>query len=164
MGRGFEDLVRKNGLIMSFEGWRNHGMAISRNPSAMDPHVYARFAAGSRTSPKQYAAALRERALEQAAFAGRLQGFDALLTPAAPQAAVPLGEVDEDKLPLNRYARAVNYLGLVALALPVALDEQGLPVAIQLIGLPGSEFGLLELGERFEGLRGPFPAPPLCGA
>ena len=90
--------------------------------------------------------------------------FDALLTPATPQTAVPLEEVDEDKLPLNRYTRAVNYLGLVALALPVELDEQRLPIGIQLIGLPGSEFSLLELGERFESLRGPFPAPPLCGA
>lgn len=164
MSKGFEELVGKNGLIMSFEGWRNHGLAISQAPPIMDPHVYARFAAGSRVSAEQYAQALRERALEQAAFASRLQGFDALLTPATPQAAVPLREVDEHKLPLNRYARGVNYLGLAALTLPVELDECRLPVAIQLVGLPGSEFGLLSLGERFEALRGPFPAPPLRGA
>ena len=70
--------------------------------------------------------------------------------------------VDEAKMPLNRYMRAANYLGLVGLSVPAALDEEGLPIAIQLIGLPGSEFPLLAIGERYEALRGRFPAPPVA--
>jgi aspartyl-tRNA(Asn)/glutamyl-tRNA(Gln) amidotransferase subunit A len=160
LGFHFEDLVRKNGVIMSYEGWRNHAITILRDTSAMDPNVYRRFAAGAQMSKEQYAEALRARLDDQAKFAARLTGFDALLTPATPHTAVPVDAVDEAKMPLNRYMRAVNYLGLVALSVPAALDEDGLPIAIQLIGLAGAEYSLLETGERFEALRGRFPASP----
>ena len=51
---------------------------------------------------------------------------------------------------LSRFTRFVNYLGLPALAAPAGFDGSGMPVGLQLIGRPGSEAWLLEIGARFQ--------------
>ena len=52
-----------------------------------------------------------------------------------------------------------NLLGLPGLAVPFGMTEDGLPVAIQLVGRPWEEPLLLELGVRLEQARGPMPWP-----
>jgi len=42
---------------------------------------------------------------------------------------------------------------------PFGMTEDGLPVAIQLVGRPWEEPLLLELGVRLEQARGPMPWP-----
>lgn len=53
-----------------------------------------------------------------------------------------------------------NLLGFPALTVPFAVNEEGLPVGVQLVGRPWEEELLLEIGVRLEQARGPFPAPP----
>jgi Asp-tRNA(Asn)/Glu-tRNA(Gln) amidotransferase A subunit family amidase len=57
-------------------------------------------------------------------------------------------------------ATAFNLLGVPALTVPFTLDEQGMPVAVQIVGRPWEEEALLELGSALETARGPFQAPP----
>lgn len=57
-------------------------------------------------------------------------------------------------------ATAFNLLGLPALAVPLTLDEDGMPVGVQIVGRPWEEEALLELGAALETARGKFPAPP----
>jgi Asp-tRNA(Asn)/Glu-tRNA(Gln) amidotransferase A subunit family amidase len=52
-----------------------------------------------------------------------------------------------------------NLLGLPALTVPVTLDEQGMPVGVQIVGRPWEEEALLELGVALETARGPFEGP-----
>jgi len=53
-----------------------------------------------------------------------------------------------------------NLLGFPALSVPFTLDEQGMPVGVQLVGRPWEEEALLELGVALERGRGPFGTPP----
>jgi aspartyl-tRNA(Asn)/glutamyl-tRNA(Gln) amidotransferase subunit A len=62
---------------------------------------------------------------------------DAILTPATPSAAFALGEKSGD--PVSMYLNDIftvtaNLTGNPALALPAALDKQGLPLGLQVIG------------------------------
>ena len=51
---------------------------------------------------------------------------------------------------LSRFTRFVNFLGLPALAVPAGFDSSGLPVGLQIVGRPGSEALLLEIGSRLQ--------------
>jgi Asp-tRNA(Asn)/Glu-tRNA(Gln) amidotransferase A subunit family amidase len=53
-----------------------------------------------------------------------------------------------------------NLLGLPALSVPITLDEEGMPVGVQIVGCPWEEEALLELGVALEIARGPFAAAP----
>jgi Asp-tRNA(Asn)/Glu-tRNA(Gln) amidotransferase A subunit family amidase len=53
-----------------------------------------------------------------------------------------------------------NVLGLPAMVVPMTLTPDGLPAGVQLIGRPWDEELLLEVAERLEEARGPFPDPP----
>jgi amidase len=53
-----------------------------------------------------------------------------------------------------------NLLGLPALTVPMTLDEEGMPVGVQIVGRPWEEEALLEVGLALERARGEFKAPP----
>jgi amidase len=55
-----------------------------------------------------------------------------------------------------------NLLGLPALAIPVGLNEEGLPISVQALGKPWSEETLLEFGEKMEEARGRFASAPIA--
>ena len=50
-----------------------------------------------------------------------------------------------------------NILGLPALAVPLGLDNTGLPLSVQLVAKPWHEELLLQMGENLEEARGAFP-------
>ena len=55
-----------------------------------------------------------------------------------------------------------NVTGQPALSVPAGLDADGLPLAVQLVGPPGSEELLLGVAAQLEGvLRWPDRVPPL---
>src|SRR5215472_14986625 len=91
-------------------------------------------------------------------------GVDAILAPATPSAAFAIGEkgkADPIEMYLNDVVTVtVNMAGLPGIAVPGALDAQGLPLGLQLIGRPFEEETLFALGEVIEQAAGRFTPQP----
>jgi len=54
----------------------------------------------------------------------------------------------------------INLLGFPALTVPITMDEDGLPVGVQLVGRPWEEETILDLAIRIEEVRDPLPPFP----
>jgi amidase len=87
--------------------------------------------------------------------------YDALLTPALAEAPVPLGTMDplDEAYPLGAFTRSASFTpftapfnvsGQPAISLPLYQRDDGLPLAVQLIGQPAGEGDLLALAAQIE--------------
>ncbi len=89
-------------------------------------------------------------------------GIDAILTPATPSAAFPLGSASDDPVAMylnDVFTVTVNLAGLPGVSVPAGLDAGGLPLGLQLIGRPWEEGPLLNLAHSLERAAG-FVAKP----
>jgi aspartyl-tRNA(Asn)/glutamyl-tRNA(Gln) amidotransferase subunit A len=88
------------------------------------------------------------------------KGIHAMLTPATPSAAFGIGEKgggDPVEMYLNDiFTVTVNMAGLPGISVPGAIDRQGLPLGLQLIGRPFDEETLFSLGAVIEQAAGRF--------
>jgi aspartyl-tRNA(Asn)/glutamyl-tRNA(Gln) amidotransferase subunit A len=79
--------------------------------------------------------------------------LDALLTPTTPSTAFPMAAVYGDSV-LMQYADQLtvpaNHAGVPGISIPAGLDEQGLPIGIQILGHDFSEATLLRIGRAYE--------------
>jgi amidase len=100
-----------------------------------------------------------------------LAPYDALLTPALAQRPLELGSLDTAAAePLDTFVRSghftpftpiFNASGQPAIALPLFEGEDGLPLAVQLVGRPAGEGPLLALAAALEQAAPPIPRRPL---
>lgn len=106
-----------------------------------------------------YNRARRVRALIKKDFDDVFQsGVDAILTPATPSAAFPIGAM-ENMDPVQMYLNdvftvTVNLAGLPGISVPAGLDQKGLPLGLQLIGRPWEEGDLLNTAYALERAAG----------
>ncbi len=90
------------------------------------------------------------------------QGVDAILTPATPSAAFPLGMEMDDPVQMylnDVFTVTVNLAGLPGISVPAGTDKDGLPLGLQLIGRPWEEGDLLNTAYALERAAG-FVAKP----
>ena len=84
-------------------------------------------------------------------------GVDAILTPATPSAAFPLGQEFDDPVQMylnDVFTVTVNLAGLPGIAVPAGLDKTGLPLGLQLIGKPWEEGALMNVAQAIEDRAG----------
>ena len=100
-----------------------------------------------------YKKAQQVRTLIREDFVKAFQKYDLLLAPTAPDTAWRFGEKSAD--PLQMYAAdictvSLNIAGLPGMSLPFALDKNGLPIGVQLIGKPMGDGGIIRAGYALE--------------
>ncbi|MGB7418743.1 MAG: Asp-tRNA(Asn)/Glu-tRNA(Gln) amidotransferase subunit GatA [Erythrobacter sp.] len=87
---------------------------------------------------------------------------DLILAPTTPTASFPLGSLEDDPLTMylnDVFAVPASLAGLPAMNVPAALDPDGLPLGLQLVGKPFDEQGVLNAGLAIERRSG-FDAKP----
>jgi len=88
-------------------------------------------------------------------------GIDTILTPATPSAAFGVADQDMAADPVKMYLNdiftvTVNMAGLPGIAVPAGLDDNGLPLGLQLIGRPFDEETLFRTAHVIEQAAGHF--------
>lgn len=76
-----------------------------------------------------------------------------ILSPVTPTTAYPLGQTIDNPLEMymgDIYTVPVNIAGNPSLAMPCGVDQEGLPIGMQLIGRPFDEAGLYQVGYALE--------------
>ena len=104
-----------------------------------------------------YIKAQKTRRLIQDDFTNAFQDVDALLTPATPSPAFPIGQKDVD--PVTMYLNDVftvpaSLAGVPAMSVPSGLSANGLPLGLQLIAPSFKEDSLVKVGRVIEKAAG----------
>ena len=110
-----------------------------------------------------YLKAQKVRRLIKQDFDTAYETVDAILTPATPTAAFPVGRKVDD--PVTNFLNDVftvpaNLAGLPGMAVPAGLNADGLPLGLQILGRPFDEATLYSIGRVIEDAAA-FDAVPL---
>ena len=100
-------------------------------------------------------------------LASAFEAADLVVTPTSPSAAFRIGEKADDPLAMylnDIFTTPASLAGLPAAAVPSGLDEEGLPLSLQLTGRPFAEALVLRAARAFESQVGWTVAPGFRGA
>jgi aspartyl-tRNA(Asn)/glutamyl-tRNA(Gln) amidotransferase subunit A len=144
--------------------------AVHERTAVQDPRRFARYgadlrlrvAAGRTVPATLYLKAMRARAVLRDSVAQLFANYeiDAVLAPTLPTTAVEAdrlviegtGLEESVGVAWTRLTMPFNATGQPVLALPCGLDGDGLPVGVQLAGVPGREKALFETAALVEGV------------
>ena len=100
-----------------------------------------------------YSKAQKVRALVARDFQQAFEKVDVMLTPTSPGPAFPIGEKADDPVKMyleDMFTVPLNLAGLPGLSVPSMLNDQGLPLGLQIIGKPFDEATVLRAGFALE--------------
>ncbi|MFH0846836.1 MAG: amidase [Chloroflexota bacterium] len=143
---GFAETSDLNQLIMSVEAATYHEVMFSQRKNQYRPKISSLIEEGLAVPAVRYARALESRLRHRANIAPLFSEVDALVTPGAP------GIAPKDLTTTGSAVmqRPWSLTGLPSVSLPIGLGEAGLPLAIQLVGAPFGEAGLLSIARWCE--------------
>ena len=149
--------TRLNGFAEAAREVRLHFPEVDSNPATFSERFRANLAFGASFDE---AAMTKSRAMLDA-VAARLRAVlldaEAILMPTTPQAAFAHGGGPVTQADFTALA---NVAGLPALSIPAGWNDDGLPVAVQLVGRAGGEAALLDLGARLDAALNAYAPPP----
>lgn len=151
--------------------WRSSAVSLDipeDSFSLLEPLTRHLVLEGSRVSAAELAQALRSLSGFERAVIEEFSRFDVVITPGLATLPPEVGFYDlenplrnfEQQVQVTPFTSFVNVCGLPALALPTGSTPEGVPLGIHLIGRPGGEATLLQLGAQLEaelGWRGRRP-------
>jgi len=157
--------------IMLAEAAEFHENWMRTRPQDYGLDVRRTLEAGMLAPAMYYVRAQRARTVVLAETLAALEHHIALI---GPTAAIPAPRIDvggralgEGGQPVNmttavlRFTAPFNITGQPALALPIGLSSQGLPLSMQIIGRPFDEVSVFQVAAAYEEARGPLLQPML---
>jgi amidase len=141
------------------------GTVAGREPTAedMEPMSWAIFSMMQHVTSVQGIGLTAQLQVFARHLVSTLAPYDALLTPALAQRPLPIGSLDTaapepmktftDSGLFTPFTPVINATGQPAISLPLFQGDDGLPLAIQLVGRPAGEGQLLALAAQLEAAR-----------
>jgi Asp-tRNA(Asn)/Glu-tRNA(Gln) amidotransferase A subunit family amidase len=120
------------------------------------PKIKGRIEEGLTIPGYQYVEALHHRLVFQKEMNERLESFDAAFMPTVPSTA-PRGLASTGN---PAFCQPWSFCGFPSISIPSGIDNQGLPFAVQLVGLPMREENLIKVASWCEQVLG-FNLSPL---
>ncbi|PZQ22602.1 MAG: Asp-tRNA(Asn)/Glu-tRNA(Gln) amidotransferase GatCAB subunit A [Sphingopyxis macrogoltabida] len=146
---GLRDLPEKAGLQDMYAATRADGFG----PEVKRRIMIGTYVLSAGFYDAYYTQAQKVRTLISRDFAAAFETCDVILAPTAPSAAFGLGEKTADPLAMylnDVFAVPASLAGLPAMSVPAALNREGLPLGLQIIGKPFDEQGVLNAGLAIE--------------
>lgn len=159
---GAPDMGRLNALmhlVMAVEAATLHRRWLEERPDDYADQVRARIEPGLFYPATRYVEALALRGpLAEEWITTVIGTADFALLPAIPIPVPSIATTTEGSASevaavigrVTRNTRAINYLGLPAVALPCGFTPDGLPIGVQLVGRPWTEPLLLKVADAFQ--------------
>ncbi len=135
--------------LIGSEGYYHHGATFEDPSNHMDGDIEKRIMAGKAVTANEYIGALQERLKVRGEFLKAMRGMAAIVSPTTPITAPVVAEIDQDTAP-SQLTRMANYLGFCALAQPMGVADNGLPMSLQIMARGRHETTALRIGKAFE--------------
>ena len=164
MGHSVESIALDPGAMLGKYARVIVGASVSAlnipNPDLLDPVVRGSYEWGAKISAADYIRAVTGMHNTSREVVHALMPYDALLAPTLTRPAVRIGS-----LPSNPATGAdeiygwiaftfpFNSTGQPAISIPNGFSKAGLPLALQIVGRPGDEAGIIALAAEFERAR-----------
>jgi amidase len=130
------------------------------NPEQMDPLARGTYELGKQISAADYIRAVGGMHGASREIVHALMPYDALLAPTITRPAVKLGTLPssaatavDELYAWIAFTFPFNSTGQPAISLPNGFSKAGLPLALQIVGRPGDEAGMIALAAEFERAR-----------
>jgi Asp-tRNA(Asn)/Glu-tRNA(Gln) amidotransferase A subunit family amidase len=143
--------------ILRYEAAQYHRPLYAEHGDEYAPQIRGLIEAGLQMPESAYIDAKARQSEFRVALSSLLEGLDALLLPVAPSTAPKgLGSTGDAS-----FCAPASTAGLPSIALPTALGEGGLPLAVQLVGRAFEEPALLGVAAWVEAQLASDARPPL---
>jgi aspartyl-tRNA(Asn)/glutamyl-tRNA(Gln) amidotransferase subunit A len=145
-----------------------HYDLVRQHPELYSSDIRGLIYLGELWSARNYVDAQRLRGVLRDRLRAIAEPFDAILTPTAAIQPPRIGDkaqVEGDPpgselYTFIRFTVALNATGYPGISVPAGLDQDGLPVGLQVIGKPRGDTTLLDVAQQIENVLGVMPAPP----
>jgi aspartyl-tRNA(Asn)/glutamyl-tRNA(Gln) amidotransferase subunit A len=131
------------------EAFADHRENLTTHASDYTPTFLNKISAAGTLTAAELNIARRLSEIIAAEFAEALKGVDAIVLPATPFAAYPLGN-QHLQLDNGAFTRPVSCSGLPALAMPWGFNDAGLPLGMQLVGRAHDEACIFAIAQAYE--------------
>lgn len=151
----FSEVLPRHRVIMAVEGAAFHRTRLQKHPEDYLPKIRGLLEEGLACSADELRACQEHQARLKEDMRACFTSASVLLTPATTGAAPDASTTGDPA-----FNSPWSYTGLPTVSLPTGELDEGLPLAIQLIGPPGSELELLRAARWCENALGVEPLTP----
>ena len=152
---GFDEIVASHSTIMSSEAAHTHSKNFSIRPQDYAVNIKQLIETGLATSALNYLEAKKMQNEFKSNISDKLAMYDALITPTAISGAPSKSTTGQPA-----FQAPWTFFGNPTINIPYALDLDGLPLGVQIIGKHHEEIKLLQIAEYMETLIS-FDAQPM---